>query len=405
MPFRHVDSCLDCLTVGALASLESKTVSVEPGNVATVRVKIQNTGQIVDEFGIDILGDASSWASPAPPMVRLFPGQDEIATITFRPPRTADVRSGDVPFAVRVQPRQDPQGSTVEEGVVSVGAFVEAAAELVPRNSRGSRSGVHEVAIDNRGNASLQAALTAGDQDKQLDFKFSPASVAVAAGTAGFARLRVRPKKTFWRGQPKSRPFQVRVQPEGKPPISLDGTLVQGPLLGPWVLPTTLGIIAALIAVTLLWFLAVKPGIESVARNAVISPSPVANTSGGGNNNGGGGNKTPSPSATATTAPPSGPGVNFAQRLAPKGPVVAYKAPAKTTLFVTDLFFNNPLSETGLVNFQRDGNNLLDENLANFRDLDYHFVTPIQVNTGQTIRLAGSCGSCSVLVTGYETTS
>ena len=390
--------------MGALASLESRTVSVEPGNVATVRIKVQNTGQIVDEFAIDVLGDPGAWSSSAPPMVRLFPGQEEVATITFRPPRAADVRSGELPFAVRVQPRQEPQGSTVEEGTLSVGAFVEAGAELIPRNSRGSRSGAHEIALDNRGNASLQATLTAADQDKQLDFKFSPASMVVGAGTAGFARLRVRPKQTFWRGVPKSRPFQVQVQPEGKAPISLDGTLIQGPLIGPWVLPVTLGIIGALIAVTVLWFLAVKPGIESVARNAVISPSPVAAVSGGGGGGGGGGT-TPPPPATSAPTSPSGPGINFAQRLAPAGPVAAYKAPAKTTLFVTDLVFNNPASENGQVSFQRDGVDLLDENLSNFRDLDYHFVTPIQVNPNQTIRLAGSCSKCSLLVTGYETTS
>ncbi|TMD95786.1 MAG: hypothetical protein E6I72_10440, partial [Chloroflexi bacterium] len=117
--------------MGAMASLETKTVSVEPGNVASLRVKVQNNGQIVDEFVVDVLGDAASWASSNPPMVRLFPGQEEVVTVTFQPPRAAGVRSGDVPFAVRVQPRQDTAGSTVEEGVVSVGAFVEATAELV----------------------------------------------------------------------------------------------------------------------------------------------------------------------------------------------------------------------------------------------------------------------------------
>ena len=390
--------------MGALAVLESKTVPVEPGGVATVRIKVQNSGQIVDEFAIEILGDPAAWSSSVPPMLRLFPGQEDLATITFRPPRSAEVRSGDIPFAVRVQPRQDPQGSTVEEGILAVGAFVDAGAELIPRNSRGSRSGVHEVAVDNRGNAPLQASLTAGDQDKQLDFKFSPAALVVGAGAAGFARLRVRPKQTFWRGQPKSHAFQVQVQPEGKSSINLDGSLIQGPLLAPWMLPATLGLIAVLIAVTLLWFLAVKPGIESVARNAVISPSPAAN--GGGGGGGGGGTKSPTaPPVTPSAGTTSGPGIDFAQRLSPAGPVASYKAPAKTTLFVTDLVFNNPASENGLVSLQRDGVDLLDENLSNFRDLDYHFVTPIQINTNQTIGMAGSCKSCSVLVTGYETTS
>jgi hypothetical protein len=386
--------------VGAIASLETRSISVEPGNVASVRVKVQNTGQVVDEFTVDVLGDAGPWAAAAPPMVRLFPGMEEVVTVTFRPPRSAQTRAGDLPFAVRVQSREDPQGSTVEEGTLAVGAFAEATAELIPRNSRGSRHGSHEVAVDNRGNAQLQATLSASDQDKLLDFKFSPASLAIAAGTAGFARLRVRPHQTFWRGQPKSRAFQVRVQPDGRPPITLDGTLMQGPLLAPWMVPAALGLVALLIVATVLWFLAVKPGIESVARNAVVTPSPVA--AGGGGGGGGGGGHSPSPPVVNPTS--SAGGLNFSQRLAPGQN--QFKLPAGTTLYITDLVFQNPGSEPGQVeNLQRDGVTLLSENTDNFRDLDYHFVTPIQVNPNQTIALQGGCKACSVLVSGYEKTS
>lgn len=386
--------------MGATALLETNALGAEPGAEARVRIKVQNTGQVVDEFSLQVLGDSAPWSTVAPPTMRLFPGQEEVATVTFRPPRAAQVAAGPIPFAVRVQSREDPQGSVVEEGVFTLGSFAEASAELVPKNSRGSRSAVHEVAVDNRGNGQMQASLSAGDQDKLLNFSFNPTSLVVAPGTAGFARLRVRPRQTFWRGSPKSRQFQVSIEPAGQPPIRLDGTMVQGPLLAPWMIPVALGAIAALIVVALLWFLAVKPGIESVARNAVATPA--ASTGGGGG--GGGGGKSPAP---ATAAPPSNSsagGINFAQRLAPSGGG-QYKLPANTTLYVTDLFFNNPASENGQVSLQRDGVSLLVENLQNFRDLDYHFVTPIQLNPGQTIALAGSCAQCSVLVSGYEKTS
>jgi len=382
--------------VGVIAVLEMKSLSVEPGNAASVRVKIQNTGQVVDEFTVDVLGEAGPWATSAPPMVRLFPGQEEMVAVTFRPPRTAQTRAGDMPFAVRVQSREDPQGSTVEEGTVAIGAFAEATAELIPRNSRGSRRGTHEVAVDNRGNAAMQASLSAGDHDKQLNFKFSPELLAVGPGTAGFARLRVRPRQTFWRGPAKSKPFQVLIQPDGRQPITVDGTLVQGPLLAPWMVLAALGLVALLIALTVLWFLAVSPLIKSVARDAV-APTPVAAGGGGA----GGGGHSPSPGATAPTGSSSG-GLNFSQRLFPGQP--QYKVAAGTTLFITDLVFQNPASETGgvVVNLTRDGVILLSENVDNFRDLDYHFVTPIQVNPNQTVALAGSCKSCSVLVSGYQ---
>ncbi len=386
--------------MGASARLENNALSVEPGAAAVVRVKIQNTGQVVDEFTFQVLGDAAAWAAVAPATIPLFPGKEEIATVTFRPPRTPQVAAGPVHFGVRVVSREDPQGSVVEEGVLTVGAFADAAAELVPKNSRGSRSGVHEVAVDNRGNGQMQVALSATDQDKLLNFNINPTSLVVAPGTAGFARLKVQPRQTFFRGSPKSRQFKVGVQPAGQPPIILDGTMVQGPLLAPWMIPVAAGVLVALVALALFWFLAVKPGIESVARNAVATPS----ASGGGNPGGGGhspstGGSTPTPTGSSASG-----GINFSQRLAPaSGPT--YKLPANTTLYVTDLFFNNPASENGQVSLQRDGVSLLVENLQNFRDLDYHFVTPIQLNPNQTIALAGSCAQCSVLVSGYEKTS
>lgn len=385
--------------MGAIARLENNALSVEPGAAVSVRIRIQNSGQVVDEFTFQVLGDAAPWATVAPAAIPLFPGREETATVTFRPPRTPQVIAGPIHFGVRVVSREDPQGSVVEEGVLNVGAFADASAELVPKNSRGSRSALHEVAVDNRGNGQMQAALSAGDQDKLLTFSLNPSSLVIAPGTAGFARLRVSPRKTFFRGAPKSRSFQVSVQPAGQPPMILDGTMVQGPLLAPWMIPVAAGVLVALVALALLWFLAVKPGIESVARAAVATPSASGGNPAGHTPAGGGSSPTPSGSGSGSSG-----GVDFAQRLAPSsGP--SYKSPAATTLYITDLVFNNPSSESGQINLTRDGAVLLGENLSNFRDLDYHFVTPIQVNPGSTIALAGSCSACSVLVSGYEKTS
>lgn len=392
--------------MGAQARLENDAVSVEPGAAASVRIKIQNTGQVVDEFTFQVLGDAAAWATVAPAMIPLFPGKEEIATVTFRPPRTAQIQAGPVHFGVRVVSREDPEGSVVEEGALTVGAFADASAELVPKNSRGSRSAVHEVAVDNRGNGQMQVALSATDKDKLLNFNLSPTSLVVAPGTAGFARLKVQPRQTFFRGSPKSRQFQVGVQPAGQPPIILDGTMVQGPLLAPWMIPVALGALAAVVAVALLWFLAVKPGIESVARAAVATPAASA----GGGGGGGGGGKSPAPATAAPSSNPSAGGIDFAQRLAPGQN--QYTSPANTILYITDLVFNNPNSESGTVTLQRGGANLLVENLSNYRDLDYHFVTPIQVSPNQSISLGGlapnsapPCSACSVLVGGYDKTS
>jgi len=45
--------------VGASVTLVTPAVSVEPGGTVTVAVKVRNTGTVVDEFVLDVLGDAA----------------------------------------------------------------------------------------------------------------------------------------------------------------------------------------------------------------------------------------------------------------------------------------------------------------------------------------------------------
>src|ERR1051326_349505 len=93
--------------MGASATLLDSTVSVDPGRDAAVRVRVLNTGAIVDRFELEVLGDAAAWATVDPPFVSLFPGKDETATIRFRPPRMATVPAGTMPFGVRVTSQED----------------------------------------------------------------------------------------------------------------------------------------------------------------------------------------------------------------------------------------------------------------------------------------------------------
>jgi len=124
--------------VGATVTLGATVVQVEPGGEAALEVRLRNTGTVVDEFTIDVLGDAAAWAAAEPPTISLFPGADGTVRIAFRPPRSASIAAGPLPFGIRTQSREDPEGSTVEEGVVEILAFFEPFAELVPRTSRGS---------------------------------------------------------------------------------------------------------------------------------------------------------------------------------------------------------------------------------------------------------------------------
>jgi hypothetical protein len=386
--------------VGVIVKLPGDALQVVPGSEAAVKVTLRNTGTVVDQFTIEILGDAASWARVDPPTLSLFPGAEGTATVHFAPPRLPSVPAGPVVFGLRAASREDPAGSAVEEGSITVAAFADTFAELLPRTSTGSRAATHNVAIDNRGNALLNATVTGADPDNLLHIGVQPPGVVVDPGTASFARVRVSPRKSFWRGQPKSRPFKLQVETPNAAPIVLDGTMVQHAILPSWFMRALLACLVLAILAGLLWFGLFQPAMKSAAQQALadagitptpavavptptlapgITPGPTPTP----------GPSTPAPSITPA-APFSGTPVN-GRLTANSGGATTAAVPAGTTVYVTDLIFENPDALAGSAKLARGNLTITLLRLENYRDLDYHFVSPIVVKTGQTLTFTATC--------------
>src|SRR5256885_8029466 len=91
--------------MAATATLASKAVTVTPGGEAVSEVRIRNSGTVVDQFTLEVLGDASAWAIVEPAVVPLFPGAEAVARIPVKPPQTSSGPAPAVPFALPVQSR------------------------------------------------------------------------------------------------------------------------------------------------------------------------------------------------------------------------------------------------------------------------------------------------------------
>ena len=410
--------------MGAAVSLDPRTVAATPGGTATVAVKLRNTGAVVDQFTFEVLGDAATWTTVEPATISLFPGAEGAATITFAPPRSPKVHAGRVTFGFRVVSKEDPAGSVVEEGFVDVAPFSELTAELVPRSSRGSSGATHDIAIDNRGNVPLNATINAVDADRLVNLDVRPPVILADPGAAVFAKLRVRPKSTFLRGPASTRPFKVEIAAPDATPVLLEGSLLQTAILPPWTMRALMLALVLIVAAFAMWNGLVKPAIESTARDqavdvlaeAGITPRP---SGGGGASASPGTSGSPAPSSdasaspdpsaslTPTTAPSLPPGAAGATPT--DGRLVA-GAPASTpppgkTLYLTDLVFSNPSdTATGEIRLVRSGVQLIVLRLENFRDLDFHFVTPIVVGPDQDLALVcpSGCAGAAVFYSGFQ---
>lgn len=233
--------------------VEESSVSVVPGEMGTTRIRIRNTGPVVDQFTLTVLGQPAAWTTVVPAALSLFPSADGVIELHFAPPRAPGVGSGPTPFGVRVVGSEDPDNPVVEEGEVNLLPFVDVTAKVTPRTSETKRKARHDVVLDNKGNTAISVALSAADPDEQLAFELKEPTVVVEAGQSRHVPLKVAATKGFARGADKHRPFQVTARPDGAAyPLVVDANLIQKAGLPRFVMPLVAGVVAlALIAAVL----------------------------------------------------------------------------------------------------------------------------------------------------------
>lgn len=415
--------------MGATASLSTASLAVAPGEEVSLVSTVRNTGSVVDEFRVTVVGEAAPWAVVEPDLLRLFPGTEGSTTITFRPPIDSSVHAGVVDFAIAMTSKEDPEGSVVEEGVLEIDAHTDLAIELMPRTSRGKTKAKVEVAIDNDSNVPLAVQLSALDADGLVDVTFDPPQVVIGSGLAEFVKVQIKPRSSFWRGTPKTLPFQVFAGTEGQAPATADGLMVQEPKLPKWFWKALVGALLGLLALLVLWHLFLQPSIESSAReaaqeelDAVSEQAEAAEQAAGAAEEAAAGAEEAAAGAEETAAaaeqtaadalatvdptassPSTAIGEYTDFRIAASPATAAgssqtytYTDPDGQVLSVTDIVFQNPAGDVGTIEILRGNDVLLQVGLNNFRDLDYHFVSPLRFAPDEVVGLRVNCENLEV---------
>jgi hypothetical protein len=269
---------------GLWTSLEPASATVDPGSSTRVRLRLRNTGDVVDEYRFEPVGPVAPWTTVEPPTLRLYPGTTGTVDLTFAPPRTPDATAGPNPYAVRITPTEHPEATTVPEGNLTITPFTEIRAELVPPTVKGRFRGRPRLAVDNLGNTKLTASLNGSDNGDQLVYELRPSNVQIEPGRAAWIDTTLKPRRIIWFGGKERHPYTLNVLRSGTNPLPVDGTYLQRGLLPRW-LATFLGIFLALtVTFATLWF-AYKPNFGTkasdltAAAGGAISPAPTMSLS------------------------------------------------------------------------------------------------------------------------------
>ncbi len=262
-----------------------------------MRLRLRNTGDVVDEYRFEAVGPVAPWTSVEPRSLRLYPGTTGTVELTFAPPRSSDAVAGPNPYAVRITPTEHPEATTVPEGNLTITPFTEVRAELVPPTVKGRFRGRPRLAVDNLGNTRLTASVGGSDSGDQLSYEIRPGSVQIEPGRAAFVKATLKPRRIIWFGGKEQRPYTLSVLRSGADPLPVEGTYLQRGFLPRW-LATFFGVLTALAVTFVMLWIAYKPNVNSGATEKVaeagttLAPSPSASA-------------TPPPQPTAT--PPSAP--------------------------------------------------------------------------------------------------
>ncbi|MEV7444883.1 hydrolytic protein [Streptomyces sp. NPDC091204] len=418
-----------------------------PGGTASTSLTVRNDSDIVEAYRLEVVGDCAAWATVEPERVSLYPGTSETVTIRLAPPRSPQVRAGDVPLAVRVLPTEHPEAVRVPETTVHVEEFREVRAESAPKRRRGWLRGRYRLAVRNEGNCPVQLGFTPAQPGEELKFAFTPATQKLEPGESAEVGLRVRTGKPVWFGTPVTWPFTVDVaevevrdagaaggggggREEGverpgseRVRVPLDAEFVQIPIFPRWLL----AVLAVLLALLLAWFLLVRPAVRSTAKEAAEAvqkkPTPSADLNGqtpvtGDGKQPAGGGKGTQPGAGGTgtgTGTGSGGGGGGTggggqqssatidlQTGAGQSKTGAYTVPAGKAFGITDIVVANFQGDEGVVTIDFGDRKITTIALETFRNQDYHWVTPISITESQTVTVQVTCAKPGTPATGRQ---
>ncbi|MGH2354651.1 MAG: hypothetical protein ACRDI2_16325 [Chloroflexota bacterium] len=216
--------------------LNPSKIEIEPGAAPVqATVTIQNLGDVVEQYNVEVDGLDSEWFTAPVAAVGLFPGDQEQVRISFHPPKREGMRAGAYPFRVVVRGRNGIQ-EIGADGVLDVRGTAIFRLDMTPRRQTARGKGSYRLKVINSGGVDVELGLEARDAEEACTFAFRDEAPSVAAGKTGEVPFTVRPKSRPWVGQERSYEFMITARPQNArgQSQSVSGQFTHRPLFRDW---------------------------------------------------------------------------------------------------------------------------------------------------------------------------
>ena len=262
-------------------ALDSKTMTLTPGQPARCKVTLVNLEEIVDHISLAVAGVPAEWVEGTGKEVQLNPGAQATVVLTILVPQEPASRAGDYEVTISVRSRENPGDSGTVEATWTVLPFAAMSVGISPLKASGRKQASYQVNLRNEGNAAGEFELSGFDEEGDLAFLFaadtpSPQAklaLGLDAGGALSTRLKVW-RGRRWIGAAQPYRFNVRAAaPKVKEPQQATARFIHRALIPTWVAAALPILLLIALGVAGYWLTRPKPG---GAAQIVAQPTPTA---------------------------------------------------------------------------------------------------------------------------------
>jgi uncharacterized membrane protein len=263
-------------------SLTPADLQVNAGLVPAVAIlQMQNLGQIVDKFLVEVEGLDETWYSRSASSIALMPQATNQVQITFQPPKQKGVREGIYPFGITVRSQTVQGEATTVLGRLQILPAIDFKVTVRPYRISARRKATLRVNLTNTGVSDIKFSIEATDLEEGLNFKFKNDNPTVAAWNSIDVPVVARPKRGALVGERKRYDITITARAGDGKNQTATGEFTHTPFMTSWrplMRVVRALLVLAVIAVVIYFVLKWGGGWETLSRSPQAWVERLVNT-------------------------------------------------------------------------------------------------------------------------------
>jgi hypothetical protein len=211
-------------------TVEPERADAAPGDDLTFGVTVRNASDIVEHYGVEMLGlPDGTTVRTDPEVAKLRPAETTTLTVQVKLPVQPPAPAGVYVVGALVRSKYRGAVSRCVEVPIALKAVGQVTLRATPEVVTGGRAGRYTIEVANGGNTPVRLYLAATDPERRITAQFQPAWVDLPPGTAAQTLLTVEAPLPW--NKEKQHQLSITANPDlpGAAPGTAVATFVQRP--------------------------------------------------------------------------------------------------------------------------------------------------------------------------------